>query len=106
LVGNTIEDGPHGTASYLVDITNGGGLLMRDNRLQKGPLSDNPSVAVTVAEEGNSNPSAEITIENNSFTSNLAGATVFVRNGTATPARLIGNRLMGRVIALQGPGSW
>jgi len=104
LVGNVIEDGPYGTASYLVDIANGGGLIMRDNRLQKGPLSDNPSVAVTLAAEGNTNASAEIMIENNTFTNDMAGGTIFVRNGTATAATLIGNRLMGRVTALQGAG--
>ena len=35
LTGNTIEDGPFGTASYLVDIPNGGALVMRDNTLKK-----------------------------------------------------------------------
>lgn len=105
LVGNTIEDGPNGTASYLVDISNGGGLIMRDNRLEKGPRSDNPSVAVTLAAEGNSNPSAEITIEHNTFNNNLAESTLFVRNGTVTAATLTGNRLTGRVIALRGPGT-
>jgi hypothetical protein len=37
LIGNTIEDGPHGTASYEVDIPSGGSLIMRDNTLKKGP---------------------------------------------------------------------
>jgi hypothetical protein len=36
LIGNTIEDGPRGTASYEVDIPSGGSLIMQDNTLEKG----------------------------------------------------------------------
>jgi hypothetical protein len=105
LIGNTIEDGPNGTASYLVDIPDGGGLIMRDNWLEKGPLSDNPNTAVMIAAERIINPPADITIENNTFLNHLPALTHFVRNRTSTKATLNGNRLRGRVIALEGPGS-
>ena len=36
LVGNDIEDGPNGTSSYLVDIPNGGTLIMENNVLERG----------------------------------------------------------------------
>lgn len=36
LVGNTITDGSEGTASYLIDIPNGGSIVARDNTMEKG----------------------------------------------------------------------
>lgn len=100
LVGNTIEDGPAGTASYLVDIPNGGSLVMRDNILEKGPHSDNPMVAVTLGEEGNTNVTAEIIIENNRFRNDLPHQTIFVRNLTGTNAVINGNVVSGDVRVL------
>src|SRR6266446_3380313 len=105
LTGNIIEDGVGGTASYLVDIPNGGGLIMRNNWLEKGPHSENRQVAVSLAAEGNINPPAEIIIENNNFTNDLGEPTLFVRNLTTTTAKLTGNSLVGPVTALQGPGT-
>jgi hypothetical protein len=105
LIGNTIEDGPRGTASYLVDIPNGGALVMRRNTLEKGPLSDNPEAAVTLGEEGVTNPTPEITIEDNEFTNDMTAETLFVRNATASVAALQGNRINGAVNSLQGRGA-
>jgi len=34
-IGNDIEDGPRGTSSYLVDISNGGTLIVENNTLKK-----------------------------------------------------------------------
>jgi len=105
LIGNDIEDGPDGTSSYLVDIPNGGALVMRDNVLEKGPNSENHSTAVSIGEEGVSQPTPEITIANNKFTNDLPMETLFVRNGTATPAKLTGNTFVGKVVPLSGDGS-
>lgn len=105
LTGNTIEDGATGTASYLVDIPNGGALVMRNNSLEKGPLSDNPVVAVILGEEGVSNNTSEIVIESNFFKSDLARETLFVSNQTQTAAVLRGNVLTGQVKPLEGPGT-
>jgi hypothetical protein len=105
LIGNTIGDGPSGTASYLVDIPDGGALVMRRNVLEKGPLSDNPEVAVTLGEESAANPTPEITIEDNEFANDMAVETLFVRNGTTSAAVLQGNRTKGAVIPLQGRGT-
>jgi hypothetical protein len=105
LIENTIEDGPSGTASYLVDIPNGGGLVMRRNMLEKGPLSDNPEVAITLGEEGVTNPTSEIAIEDNEFANDTTIETLFVRNGTMGVAVLQGNRTRGAVTPLQGRGT-
>jgi pectate lyase len=103
--GNTIEDGPEGTASYLVDIPNGGDLILRDNTMEKGPLAENHSAAVSIGAEGVENRTRQILIENNRFRLDAPYQTVFVRNLTATPAQLVGNRLTGgKIKPLQGDG--
>ncbi|WP_198034083.1 right-handed parallel beta-helix repeat-containing protein [Acidihalobacter ferrooxydans] len=105
LIGNRIEDGPHGTASYEVDIPNGGTLIMRDNIIEKGPNSDNHGTAIMLGEAGRWQPTQKILIEGNTFTNN-GPPTVFVRNLTPTPARLIGNTLKGNTTTpLTGKGS-
>ena len=101
LIGNTIEDGPTGTSSYLVDIPNGGALVMRRNILEKGPRSDNSMAAVILGEEGNTNVSPELIIESNSFTNDMRQPTVFVRNLTGTAAVLRENVLAGHVLPLE-----
>lgn len=91
---STIEDGPTGTASYLVDLPNGGSLTMRGNTLEKGPRNGNHSAAISIGEERADNPAGEIVLTNNTFT-NDGPPTAFVKNVTATPATLTGNLLKG-----------
>jgi parallel beta helix pectate lyase-like protein len=105
LRGDEIEDGPQGTASYLVDISNGGSLIMEDNTLEKGPHSSNHSAAIVIGGEGVTQPTEELRISNNSFRNDQTMRTIFVRNLTATPAVLTGNHLSGPVEPLAGDGS-
>jgi hypothetical protein len=105
IVGNRIEDGPDGTASYLVEIPNGGSLILRDNAMEKGPNSENHSAAVSIGAEGVRQPTDEILVEHNKFRNDLGQITVFIRNGTATPAKLVGNILTGPVTPLVGDGT-
>jgi len=105
LRGNDISDGPTGHASYLVDVPNGGDLLMEHNTLSKGPHTDNESTAVSIGAEGVHNPTTSLVIRDNSFTNLLPKATDFVHNRTQTAAELIDNRLVGQVVPLQGPGT-
>jgi hypothetical protein len=104
LTDDTIMDGPDGTSSYLVDLPNGGDFVMRGCDLQKGVHSDNPEVAMTMGEEGVSNPTHQIEISDSRFQNNLDNPTIFLRNLTSTPARLTGNRMTGQVVVLDGPG--
>jgi hypothetical protein len=92
-----IEDGPEGTASYLIDVPNGGAVLLRGNRLSKGPRSSNRSTAVSIGAEGVDRPTPEITIESNVFTLEGNYRTVFVTNHSAMPAFLRGNSLSSTV---------
>lgn len=104
VVGNTIEDGPDGTSSYLVDLPNGGSLLMTDNTLEKGPNTQNPTAAITMGEEGGNRPPAEVIISGNKFR-NDGPHTLFVRNKTQSVVQLSGNVLTGPAKALSGPGA-
>jgi len=105
LINNYIADGPDGNSSYLVDISNGGDLLMQGNTLEKGPHSENDDTAVAIGAEGVKNPTHTLDIRDNSFTNDMSKPTNFVRNRTITPAMLSGNHLQGRITPLVGPGT-
>jgi len=105
IVGNTIKDGPAGTASFAVDVPDGGSLILRSNVIEKGPRAENHIAAVSIGEESLRNATSELIIERNTFINDYNGPTTFVRNGTAFPARLIGNTLTGTVTALSGMGT-
>ncbi len=105
LRGNDISDGPTGHASYLVDVPNGGDLLMEHNTLFKGPRTDNETTAVSIGAEGVRNPTASLVIRDNSFTNLLPKQTDFVHNLTQKDAELVGNYLVGKVLPLEGPGT-
>jgi hypothetical protein len=99
----TIEDGPRGTASYLIDIPSGGSALIEHNTMEKGPNSENPQVAITIGEEGARNPTNLLVIRNNAFRNDLPRRTIFVRDRTAQPVELRGNGLIGDVQEYEGP---
>jgi hypothetical protein len=93
VIGCTIADGPDGTSSYLIEAPNGGALIVRDNRLEEGPKSENHTAAISIGVEGVTNPTPEITVTNNNFRNDGNYQTTLVVNVTATPATLKGNKL-------------
>src|SRR6476646_157548 len=105
LIGNDIEDGPNGTSSYLVNISNGGTLIMENNILEKGRNCTNHSAAVVIGAEGLTQRTSELTFKNNRFTNDMSQETIFVRNLTATEALLTGNKLKGQIVPLSGDGN-
>ncbi len=100
-----IADGPTGTASYSIDIPNGGSVVVTGNQIEKGPKSENHTAVIMIGEEGVTQPTREITVDGN--TVNVEGSydTVLVYNDTATEAMLHGNHLAGHVTPLHGDGS-
>jgi hypothetical protein len=104
VVDSDIKDGPEGTASYLIDIPNGGSVLVRGNTMQKGPKAENHTAAIMIGAEGVNQPTREILILNNMFRFEGNYSTVFVVNLTATEAILKGNRIPRSVKPLQGDG--
>ncbi len=105
LIDDVIADGPDGTSSYLVDLSNGGSLVMEGNVLEKGPNSRNYSTAIAIGAEGVTQHTDELFFKNNKFTNDNSHQTIFVRNLTATRAALIGNTLNGKILPLVGDGS-
>ncbi len=105
VIGNDIEDGPEGSASYLIDIPNGGSLIVENNTMEKGIHASNQANTIMIGEEGVTQPSDELIFRNNTFTNDQNRPTTFVHNITATPAQLSGNTLKGQVRPLEGDGS-
>jgi len=83
-----------------VDIPNGGSALISGNTFEKGPRSSNKRTAIAIGAEKETNPAGDIVVEDNSFSNDTGGATVFVQNYTARPVALAKNRLTGNVIPL------
>jgi len=79
---NSITDGPTGTSSYLIDIPNGGAATITGNTLEKGPNSANSSYAITVGEEGATNPPGPVLIADNTFVNDDKSGVVFAHNQT------------------------
>ncbi len=105
IINNDIADGPAGTSSYLIDIPNGGSVLIQGNRMEKGPHSGNQANAIMIGEEGVDRPTEQIIVKDNHFTNDQNRSTTFVHNITATPAQLSGNVFQGQVRPLEGDGS-
>ena len=106
ILGNRIQDGPDGTASYLVDIPNGGSVLICGNRFEKGPNSAELCRGHRHRRRRRARLLADrIDVENNILVNDTGGPTVFVRNYTAVPARLRANTLSSDVTPLYGAGT-
>jgi hypothetical protein len=104
LIADEITDGKEGTASYLVEIPNGGSLIIEDSVLEKGPNNGNHSAAVMIGAEGVTQRTEELRFVRNKFTNDEAHQTIFVRNLTATGAVLEANTIAGKVTPLSGDG--
>lgn len=99
-----ILDGPESRVSYLVDIPDGGALLLAGSRLRKGPRSGNAGTAIAIGFEGARQATPSLVVRGNLFENLMPRGTVFVANRSATEAALSGNALRGRVTPLTGPG--
>jgi hypothetical protein len=93
VTGSTIEDGPEGTASYLIDVTSGGEVVIADNVMEKGPHAENWGTAIHIAGEDATRDAPAYRISNNRFRSDNPHEVAFVRNRTIVPAVLEDNQL-------------
>lgn len=93
---NVIADGPTSTASYSIDLPDGGLASITGNVLQKGPNATNHTF-ISVAEETPVYPGTDVTISGNTFINNLPpGSTpIALRNPTDVPVSLTDNTLYG-----------
>jgi pectate lyase len=104
VIGCNISDGPEGTASYMIEVPNGGNVVVRDTTLEKGPKSQNHTGAIVIGMEGVTQPTREIAIENNTFRNTGNYPTFLVVNSTAEEAKLRGNHISGNAKPLRGDG--
>jgi MYXO-CTERM domain-containing protein len=90
---NRIMDEQDGTASYEIDLPNGGLSLVMGNLIQQGPATENPAF-VSYAREGASNADNRLWVINNTFVNDKKSGTflaiqgglnaVFIRNNIFT----------------------
>jgi hypothetical protein len=101
---NQIFDGGTGTASYNIDLPNGGLSLIMGNTIIKGPMAQNHRM-IRYGEEGLSNPDSELFVISNSMVTNL-GSTIFVAVADgAAPAIIENNIAVGGGTLVTGPNS-
>jgi hypothetical protein len=98
---NQIGDGAIGTSSYLIDAPDGGSLVVRGNKLEKGPMSENPKVAIAIGEESVTQRTDEIIVERNVLKNDGNYETALIWNVTETPAILDANTLIGRIVPIK-----
>jgi hypothetical protein len=105
VIGCDLSDGANGTSSYAIDVPNGGGLVARDNAIQKGPKSSNHGAAISIGAEGLKHPAGEIVVEHNRFLVEGGYRPYLLNNATPVPALLKDNVLLGGALPLRGDGS-
>jgi len=92
IVGNRITDA-NATASYSIDLPNGGSALVAGNVIIQGPRSENP-ILISYGAEGLTQPSHTLRVINNTLV-NRRSAGTFVHVATGARATLRNNLLVG-----------
>jgi hypothetical protein len=92
IVANRISDGD-GTASYSIDLPNGGRSLVAGNVVVQGPRSENAAL-VSYGAEGLTHPSGTLWVVNNTFVNRRTSGT-FVALAEGSRAHLRNNLLVG-----------
>ncbi len=105
ITGNTITDGSTGTASYEVDLTNGGVGDIENNYIKKGANAQNP-IAIASGEDGNVYANSSLTVEGNTIVNDYTTHnTTAVVNRTGATANVSGNELYGWTSVASGPSN-
>ena len=90
ITGNVIADGPDSTASYSIDLPNGGTATVSGNLIEKGPNAENQSV-IHFGGEGLPYAGSSLRVSGNSIVNDRGPGTTGVLNHTAIPAVITGN---------------
>jgi hypothetical protein len=104
LLANHIEGGAKGEAAYLVELPAGGSLEMKDNVLERGPLSSNANVAVRVMEGSGARAVKTLAFSGNTLRNDTHAPLTFVLNWTGTTARMENNHLPQDVTSVSSAG--
>jgi hypothetical protein len=82
IVNNTrVVDGPTGTASYSIDLPNGGLASVTNDQIEQGPASQNPAI-ISYGEEGSAIPGSALSVSNTLIEN---GLTAHVPIGVSNP---------------------
>lgn len=94
-----------GTASYSVDLPNGGTVVLKDNVIEQGAASENPAV-VSFGVEGNLWSGSSLTMTDNVIVNSLGKGTGVV-NATSATVTLTGTDLYGMTASqlVSGPAT-
>ncbi|MBN8891737.1 MAG: hypothetical protein BGP12_22590 [Rhodospirillales bacterium 70-18] len=101
LTGNRIQDGPNLSASYSVDLPDGGAATITGNVIEKGVLAQNTTFIHIGGEANPSYPNTALTLSGNTVINDLASGTpLLVRNatvvgGSPVTVGITGNTLYG-----------
>jgi hypothetical protein len=96
IVNNTrVVDRATGTASYGIDLPNGGAASITNNSIEKGPLSENPAI-ISFGEEGGVYSNTRLTVSGNIIANLLVSPSVVgVRNTTSVTAHVDNDQTYG-----------
>lgn len=88
-------DGPTGTASYSIDLPNGGDVLIANSQIEQGPMSQNPNI-VSFGEEGSIHPGSKLIIRGGLIENDLkSSSAVGVWNAAGAPVRIVNTKIYG-----------
>jgi hypothetical protein len=104
IIGNTLDDGVGGTASYAIDLPNGGDGIIVDNRIDQGPNTGN-TIMISYGAEGGIIPDGSLLVQYNTLASTLSSGGIGVRNYTTVHADLVDNVFQGLPTKLLGLGA-
>ena len=92
---NRIVDGPSGTASYEIDLPNGGNATIQNNVIEKGPNAQNPYF-ISYGEEGNTYGTSSVSVSDNTVNNDDRGAAAFFHDFISTNSiSITGNSMYG-----------
>ena len=96
IVNNTrIVDGPTGTASYSIDLPQGGVAVITNNYIEQGPDTQNP-IIIAYGEEGGVYNGSSLTLQNNLIENDLhSGNALGLWNTTGITATMSGTSAFG-----------
>jgi len=83
-----------GTASYSVDLPNGGKAVLANNIIQQGENSSNPNI-VTFGAEGSLHSGSELTMTGNTIINDMAGRGAMVMSFNGAPVTMDDTKVYG-----------
>lgn len=91
-----IIDGPNGTASYSIDLPNGGHAVISNDVIEQGPNSQNPIIISYGEETSTPYANSALQITNDTIINDLHSSSALgVRNTTDVTASLSGDKIYG-----------